>query len=179
MAFDLAENFDAENMDLVAFTWRFRNSESYRLINADFNLIGFLLIACLGYMIIHTGSFFLSLISLLNIFMSIPVALVIYRYIFQVTYFSSLHLFVVIIIVGIGADDIFVFHDFWKNTFTYKALRDKPILRLSLTFRRATNSMAVTTLTSMVAFSACTTSEVMPLRAFGWFAAIVVPLVFL
>ena len=39
--------------------------------------------------------------------------------------------------------------------------------------------MLVTSLTSAVAFSACTTANVMPVRAFGWFATLVVPLVFL
>ena len=39
--------------------------------------------------------------------------------------------------------------------------------------------MLVTSLTSSVAFSACTTSQVMPIRAFGWFATLVVPLLFL
>jgi len=68
-------------------------------------------------MTIHTGSLFLSFVSLINVFMSVPMTLVIYTYVVGVYYFSSLHLSVVIIIVGIGSDDIFVFHDFWRSTF--------------------------------------------------------------
>jgi len=127
----------------------------------------------------HTESFFLALISLLNIFMSIPVTLVIYTYVVGVTYFSSLHLSVVIIIVGIGSDDIFVFHDFWRSTFSFAALKNKPVLRLSLAFRRASHSMLVTSITSMVAFASCIMSNIMPIKSFGVFATIIVPLVYL
>lgn len=80
-------------------------------------MVGYVLIACLTYMTFHTGSLFLGFVSLINVFMSVPVALVIYSYIIGVPYFSSLHLSIVIIIVGIGSDDIFVFHDFWRSTF--------------------------------------------------------------
>ena len=117
MVYDYGENFSADDLDVVAFTWNFRDLETQTAINSDFKFVGALLIACFLYMTFHTGSIFISFISMLNIFMSIPVALVIYTYVMQVTYFSSLHLSVAIIIIGIGADDIFVFHDFWKNTF--------------------------------------------------------------
>ena len=150
-----------------------------RTINRDFINIAYVFGGCFLYMWFHTGSGFIALFSLLNVMMSFPVALVLYTYVGQIPYFSSLHLSVIIIVVGIGADDIFVFHDYWKNTFHYKALEDKPKLRLTLAFRRASKAMLVTSLTSAVAFSACTTADVMPVRAFGWFATLVVPLVFL
>ena len=121
------------------------------------------LISCIVYMSIHTQSLFLGFISLLNIFMSIPITLCIYTYIFQVKYFSTVHMSVVFIIIGVGADDIFVFHDFWKNTFRYKVLADKPILRLSLAYRQASQSMFVTSLTSAIAFFSCTLSDIMPI----------------
>ena len=84
-----------------------------KYVNEDTLFVLFVIVACLGYMIIHTRSIFLAIASLINIFMSIPIALCIYTYIVKVNYFSSLHLSVIIIIVGIGADDIFVFHDSW------------------------------------------------------------------
>ena len=176
--YDLSQEFKSDNLEVIAFTWRFRNRETTRLVNADFKNVRFVLLACLCYMTIHTGSFFLALVSLLNVFMSVPLTLVVYTYILGVTYFSSLHLSVVIIIVGIGSDDIFVFHDFWRSTFQIKALRNKPILRLSLAFRRASQSMLVTSLTSAVAFSSCIMSSIMPIKSFGYFATVVVVFVF-
>ena len=86
---------------------------------------------------------------------------------------------VIFIIIGIGSDDIFVFHDFWKDTFRYKALVSKPIHRLSLAYRQASTAMLVTSLTSSIAFLACTLSDIMPIQAFGWFASLIVPIVYL
>jgi hypothetical protein len=88
-------------------------------------------------MIIHTKSFFLAVASLINIMMAIPIALCVYTYFFGVSYFSSIHLSVIIIIVGIGADDIFVFHDCWQNSNCIQAIKNEPILRLSYTYKQA------------------------------------------
>ena len=65
----------------------------------------------------HLGSVFLAITSIINIVMSIPLTLIIYNYVFKVTYFGGTHMAAFIIIIGIGADDIFVFHDFWLATF--------------------------------------------------------------
>ena len=68
-------------------------------------------------MIYHTNSVFLGIMSLMNIIMSVPINLIIYNYVLDVKYFSSIHIAALLIIIGIGADDIFVFHDFWLSTF--------------------------------------------------------------
>lgn len=147
-------------------------------MNSETNNLYQLILCIVAYMWFHTGSLFIASLSLLNVFMSIPLAIVIYRYILNIQYFTTLNLSVIIIIIGIGADNIFVFHDFWKNSFQVKAIRDKPILRLSKAFKEGASAMFVTSLTSMVAFSACTSSAVMPIRAFGWFATLIVPLIY-
>lgn len=150
-----------------------------KAINSDVKFVVFVLIACFIYMAIHLRSIFLATFSLINLMMSIPIALCIYKLILRVDYFSSLHFSAILIILGIGADDIFVFHDHWKNTFLIKALDGKPIERLSMTFRLASSAMLVTSLTSSIAFFACYFSAIMPLRSFGLFASLLVPLDFL
>jgi hypothetical protein len=67
------------------------------------------------YMTFHLKSFFLSTTALINILMSIPIALVIYNFALQIHYFSFLHILSLVIILGLGADDIFVFHDIWTQ----------------------------------------------------------------
>lgn len=111
--------------------------------------------------------------------MSIPISLCLYNYVFQIDYFSSVHFSVVLIIIGIGADDEFVWHDYWENSFCIPALKNRPILRLSYVFRQATKAMLVTSTTSAFAFLACTLSDIMPIQSFGYFAATVVPICFL
>ena len=141
--------------------------------------VGFVLVTALIYMSIHLRSIILAIFSLVNLMMSIPIALCIYRLVLQVDYFSSLHFSAILIILGIGADDIFVFHDQWKSTFQIRALNDDPVRRLSMTFRLASSAMLVTSLTSSIAFFACYFSAIMPLRSFGLFAGLLVPIDFL
>ena len=94
--------------------------ERIRVANEDFYFVGLMFLACLGYMSFHMKSFFLAFISLSNIMMSIPIAMVIYNYVLKITYFSNPHLSIIIIIIGIGADDIFVFHDIWESSLNSK-----------------------------------------------------------
>jgi len=104
-------------------------------MNNDFTMIGYVGFVCFLYIVYHTKSYFLGFFSLVNIAMSIPISLILFTYVLKITYFSAIHIMALLIIVGIGADDIFVFHDFWLSTFQIKAIRDEPILRISYTFK--------------------------------------------
>ena len=76
------------------------------------------------YMSFHLGSLYLGLCSVINIAMSLPISLLIYTYVLNVTYIGSEHISSALIIIGIGADDIFVFHGFWLTTFKIKVFKD-------------------------------------------------------
>lgn len=134
-AYDLAYDFQSDLFEVVAFSWQYQIERTKYLVNEDFKFVGLTMVACLIYMSIHTKSFYLGLTSLLTVCMSIPISLCIYSFILRIPYFESLHLSIIIVIVGIGSDDVFVFHDAWKNAFTIKAIKNRPILRLSYTFR--------------------------------------------
>jgi predicted RND superfamily exporter protein len=86
--------------------------------------------------------------------MSVPISLVVYKLVFGITYFSLLHILVILIILGIGADDIFVFHDAWEASGQIKALRNDLSRRTAYTFRKSAKTMLVTSLTTMVSFLA-------------------------
>lgn len=177
-AMNIAWNFDSDEIEVVATSNRFTNNETKRLLFEDMKYVGIVVCFCIAYMTFHSGSFFIAVCSLINVTMSIPVAMVIFNLVLRVSYFASLHIAVLVVIIGIGSDDIFVFHDFWKNTFQYKAIKNKPILRISLAFRQASQTMLLTSLTSTMAFLSTSISEIMPLRSFGIFAALIVPIVF-
>ena len=86
----------------------------------------------------------------------------------------------VYIVLGIGADDIFVFVDAWNQS----ALIDPKIRgdrqrRMAYTFRRASKAMAVTSSTTSVAMFANFFGDVMPIKSFGVFAGVIVPVNFL
>lgn len=91
-----------------------------------------------------------------------------------VDYISILHLFIIIMIMGIGADNIFVFHDFWMHTKHIKALRKRPPLRLAYTLRKASHAMMTTSVTTAVSFLSTCMNPIMPIVSFGLFAFVVV-----
>lgn len=95
-------------------------------MNEDMFTVAKVVVVIFFYMTWHLGSLFLAITSIINIVMSIPITLIIYNYVFHVSYFGSTHLSAFIIIIGIGADDIFVFHDFWLTTFQIKAFDNNP-----------------------------------------------------
>ncbi len=95
-------------------------------------------------------SFSLSMLGMYQIVMSIPLALFIYRYIFNIHYFQSLHQMVIFLVLGIGADDIFVFVDGWKM------FRDRGYdlkTRMRHTFERTFKAVFHTSFTTISAFT--------------------------
>lgn len=58
------------------------------------------------------------------------------------------------IVLGVAADDIFVFFDAWKQSATKKPLENDLVKRMSFTFHRASRSMLVTSSTTAMAFLA-------------------------
>ena len=131
------------------------------------------------YLSYHTGSFFLGTLMVIQIVMSIPVTFIIYRFIFRITYFCPVHITVTIVIIGIGCDDMFVFHDQWMHTKHIKVMKKRLPLRLAYTFRRASSAMLVTSATTAVSFLSTCISPVMMIMSYGIFAAILVTVNFL
>ena len=70
-------------------------------------------------MLTYTRSPFVSIWCLLFIFSSAPVAMFVYKCIFRIFYFDFIHILAVFLLLGIGADDVFVVFDAWKQSALY------------------------------------------------------------
>lgn len=66
------------------------------------------------YFIFHLRSLFLAVVGITIVLFSFPLTIVICKGIFQVYYISQLHMLMIFIVLGIAADDIFVFIDAWR-----------------------------------------------------------------
>jgi predicted RND superfamily exporter protein len=121
------------------------------------------MVSSICYMTIHMKSFFLAFFCIINLFFAIPITLCIYTYIVGVEYFSTIHFSVIIVVIGIGADDVFVFHDFWIRSHKIHLIQNDIKQRLAYTFRKASQAMFVTSLTSAGAFASCIGSRIMPI----------------
>jgi len=89
--------------------FRFQNSHQEDLAFAIFAILFVVSFICF-----HTKSFFIGGLGILVILSSFPISLVLYRYIFQVTFYNTLHNLAIFIVLGIAADDIFVLIDAWN-----------------------------------------------------------------
>ena len=126
------------------------------------------------YIWFHLRSFFLAVSGMTIILMSFPVTQVIYRGILSVDMFAQLNKLVIFIILGIAADNIFVFCDAWRQSELIPVMKESPHRRMAYSFKRAAKAIAVTSSTTSVAFASNIMSPIVPIRAFGLQASIIV-----
>jgi len=127
------------------------------------------------YLRIMLGSWFLTAVGMFEIFMSIPLSWLFFSYVFQIKYFSTLNTICIFIVIAIGADDIFVFMDAYKQS----ATKGPEVLsslesRMSYVYRRSGSAMLLTSATTCSAFLCTLASPIAGTRSFGIFAAFVI-----
>ena len=104
--------------------------------------------------------------GIFEIIISLGSAMGLYRLFLDVEWFGVLNFLSLFVMLGIGADDIFVLVDAWKQS----AFRYPPgdlESRMVWTLHRSARAMAVTSFTSAAAFFAGAVSVIPPLRLFG------------
>ncbi|KAK3088168.1 hypothetical protein FSP39_015614 [Pinctada imbricata] len=121
---------------------------------------------------IQTGSLWITFMGLYSIVTSYLLANFIYRYCFGYIYFGFFHMAAMFIIIGIGADDVFVFYDTWRLT-AHEQFPSKAH-RLSEFYKRAAKTTFITSLTTSAAFLATSFSPLLPVKTFGIFSALLV-----
>jgi len=167
------------NLDIKFRSAPYEQDESNRAAIWDFTWAILSIFAVWVYMVFHLGSFFLSIVGMFEVAMAIPAATFFYRMICQIDYFDFLNLLVVFVLLGIGADDIFVFTDAFKQSHCVSGVGINLKNRLVYTTERASKAVFVTSFTTMAAFFATAVSSLMPIQAFGIFAGICVIFLFM
>ena len=69
-----------------------------------------------GFIFIHTRSIFITLLSTIQITLAFPITYYIYSVPMGVTWFPFLNYLALFILFGIGADDLFIFVDAWRQS---------------------------------------------------------------
>ena len=102
-----------------------------------------------------------------------------YRMVFQVVVFPIVNALPMILLLGIGADDVLVVVDAYKQVSQLPArLTSNPGVRMSLTFSRAASATFATSFTTLAAFVATSFSPIPAISTFGIFAACLVGTVY-
>ena len=126
------------------------------------------------YFTVHLQSLFLSFIGIVVILLSFGFTAMVNEGIVRNAYYSTLHSLVIFIVLGIAADDIFVFIDAWRQSAHMSLLKGDDEKRLAYSFRRAGRATFITSSTTSVAFLANVFSPIMPIASFGIYAAIII-----
>jgi len=155
------------------------DEEFAAIASGDFLWASFSILGVWSYMWWHIGSFLTATLGMFEIMMSVPLALLIYRIWIGITYFSTMNLLAVFVILGIGADDIFVYVDAYKRSLLMKSSSSSLETRLDYTARFSSKAIFVTTFTTAGAFAATAMSEIMPIASFGIFASLCVTILFI
>jgi len=106
--------FPKGDIEIIALSKKVSEHIIVSQIYKDMKLCFACLIFIWLYVTIHLKSLFLSTVSMLNIGLSIPMGLIVYKIFLKIPFFSLLHVAVVLIILGIGADNTFLFNDTWN-----------------------------------------------------------------
>ena len=124
------------------------------------------------FMLFQTHSLWITGWALFSIFASFFSANMIYRIVFDFRYIGIFHVLSIFIILGIGADDVFVFYDTWRSS--QEKSFPNLITRFSAVYLHAAGAMFITSFTTMVAFLSNVTSPLLGVSSFGTFSALLV-----
>ena len=124
------------------------------------------------FMAIQTSSIWITGWTIFSIMTGFCGANLIYRVILDFRYVGVFHVLAVFIVLGIGADDVFVFVDTWKETahHPYKSLAH----RMSDCYRKAALAMLFTSLTTAIAFFVSGSSPFLGIYSFGIFSGVLI-----
>eukprot|EP01043_Picozoa_sp_COSAG02_P043221 COSAG02_NODE_3746_length_6295_cov_35.811653_2_plen_1379_part_00 len=141
-------------------------------------LFSFLLIFI--YIAVVTNSIYLATLGMTHIFLSFFCTYAIYKtaihWLAGVGWFPFLLWLGLFVICGIGADDIFVYVDAWRQSQVILPKSTPLANRISWVHHRASMAMLITSFTTACAFFSNTVNYVIPVGLFGAFMALLVVL---
>ncbi|CAG0886573.1 unnamed protein product [Darwinula stevensoni] len=129
-------------------------------------LAGIIVSFCLWF---YTSSFFVTVVTLAGIIMCLSMAYFFYTVVFRLSFFPFMNLLTVIIAIGVGVDNAFIYCKMWKLAKMEKNAGTLVKL-VSDTLEHASLSMFVTSLTTAVAFFTSYVSQITAIKCFGVFA---------
>ena len=124
------------------------------------------------FMWLQTSSLWISFFGILSIVTSFLFTNLIYRFVLQYEYFGFFHIISIFIILGIGADDVFIFYDTWR--LSIHTCYPSKAHRLSACYKKAAKTTFVTSVTTMAAFLVNAPSPLLPVSSFGIFSGILI-----
>jgi len=158
-------SYDADEMDFM--------------IVDDFVLAFCAIVIVFVLVYLYLNSAFLAAVTMYQIILSMPISTLLYRQVFLIDYFSFIHVLTVYLVLGIGADDVFVLVDGFRHFAEEKPIAagccygDEELVSIfKSTIARSGQAIFNTSFTTAAAFLSQSTSKIMPMRTGGYYAAV-------
>ncbi|KAK0169992.1 hypothetical protein PV328_010611 [Microctonus aethiopoides] len=123
---------------------------------------------------VYTSSIILTVATLLAVIFSLGISYAIYTLVIRITFFPFMNLLAIVVAVGIGSDDAFIFCKVWEQGKQKKVSNGGLTKLVQETLKHAVPSMLVTSLTTAVAFFASIVSNVTAINCFSLFSGMTV-----
>lgn len=160
---------DSVNAKLISLEFGLKEYVFEQSLLTDTGWIGLALSIVVLIMCIYTESVFITFMTFVSMLFTIILSFTIYQFIFRIKYFPFLNLLAGIVVVGIGADDLFIY---WKTWTAIKLGRNASILEriVTHTFQHASSAMFVTSASTATAFYASAYTDLISIRCFCLYA---------
>lgn len=165
--------------DIFPISEQIANSSFGSIVLRDLSFSGLAILLVFLVIWVHTSSFFLACSAMIQVLLSFPITFVIYHFLFRQHFFGALQILTIFLLLGIGADDVFVFTDAWKQAAIVLGPDVDLLRRMTWTYRRSVRAMTVTSFTTAAAFIVTATSPIMPISTLGLWAGVLIILQFI
>ncbi|XP_055903846.1 protein dispatched isoform X1 [Eupeodes corollae] len=183
------ENTELKNelVQVTAMDLGLKNTLFDESLLADGWLVGLGGLSVMICMWLYTSSLFVTGMTCIAVIFSLGLAYFIYTLIFEMTFFPFMNLLAVVVIIGIGADDAFIFLKLWQCILAERITKSSSTNSHSIsvmdteysetlqylmatTLSHSALSMFVTSLTTAAAFYASYLCSITSIKCFGIFA---------
>ncbi|XP_038210665.1 protein dispatched [Zerene cesonia] len=183
-------NLSCDSLIIPAMDFGLRNALFDLWIIQDTWLIGLGGLFVLIGVWIYTKSLLLTILLFIAIAYSLGVAYFLYIYVFSLEFFPFMNLLVIVVLIGIGADDAFIYVKVWSMV-SKRLIRDNVVIQenglsdiknvssagetilvqiLEETLKHTVVAILITTVTTAVAFFASYVSYIPAINCFSVFA---------
>ena len=162
---------ETDQLTVRMFTSRWRTREGLDLIANDVIYVAFSTTFVYLYLALHFRSLLLATLGMLQILMSLPIALLFYPF-----RFIREHLIAIFLSLGVGADDLFVFLHAWQQASRREECQGTGlaalVCRMEVTYGHTASMVLATSITTAVSFLGTAISPIFSIASLGMYAAL-------
>ncbi|KAJ8042913.1 Protein dispatched-like 1 [Holothuria leucospilota] len=170
---DNFQNSTSDNsaVDIVGLDFSLKSNIFRELLISDLRFVAIGVLSAIVIIWLYTASLTVTIGSVLNMVMSLILSYFLYYIVFRLTFFPFLNIASTVLVIGIGADDTFIYFDLWEaSKDKIGRSKDKRALVLEEATRHAFLTLLVTSLTTSSALFVTAITNTVAGKCFAVFA---------